>query len=195
MSRQRAVKLAAGDHAPGHSLTSMTGGTVTVPDAARLVHLQFRRFAGCPICNLHLRSVSARSGEIEAAGIREVVIFHSPAGELRKYEAQLPFDVIPDPDKLLYREFGVESSARALADPRVWLTIMRAIGGSMLAMLRRHAPMAPLSPHGGNFGLPADLLIAPDGRVVAAKYGAHASDQWQVDELLELSRSEPARRP
>jgi hypothetical protein len=32
--------------------------------------------------------------------------------------------------------------------------------------------------------LPADFLIAPDGTVIAKKYGTHAYDQWSVDELL-----------
>ncbi|MGC1212561.1 MAG: hypothetical protein WA890_14980 [Micromonospora sp.] len=49
----------------------------------------------------------------------------------------------------------------------------------------REGPPAAV-PHGGRFGLPADLLIAPDGRVVAAKYGEHVYDQWSVDELLSL---------
>jgi hypothetical protein len=29
-------------------------------------------------------------------------------------------------------------------------------------------------------------LIDPDGRLRAVKYGAHAYDQWSVDELLAL---------
>ena len=194
MSTRRAPKLAAGDHVPSHCLTSMTGAPVTVPDADQLVHLQLRRFAGCPICNLHLRCVSARSDEIAKAGIHEVIVFHSSAQALRKHEAQLPFDVIPDPDKKLYREFGVESSLRSVGHPKAWFTVARAFTRSLWATLRRRAPMAPLLPHGGSLGLPADLLIAPGGRVVAAKYGTHASDQWSVDELLELSRAELARR-
>lgn len=36
-------------------------------------------------------------------------------------------------------------------------------------------------------GLPADFLIAPDGRVLACTYGAHANDQWSVDDLLLLA--------
>lgn len=36
------------------------------------------------------------------------------------------------------------------------------------------------------FHSPADFLIAPDGRVVAGKYGEHADDQWSVDELTDL---------
>ena len=39
-------------------------------------------------------------------------------------------------------------------------------------------------PTGGHLGLPADFLIARDGRVLACKHGRHANDQWTVDELL-----------
>jgi hypothetical protein len=39
-------------------------------------------------------------------------------------------------------------------------------------------------PRGGSLGLPADFLIASDGRVLALKYGRHADDQWSIDELL-----------
>jgi hypothetical protein len=30
-----------------------------IPEPDRLVHLQFRRYAGCPICNMHLRCAEA----------------------------------------------------------------------------------------------------------------------------------------
>ncbi|MFD8725590.1 hypothetical protein ACFV2H_48560 [Streptomyces sp. NPDC059629] len=42
-------------------------------------------------------------------------------------------------------------------------------------------------PQAARLGLPADFLIAPDGRILAAKYGEHAYDQWSVDHLLELA--------
>jgi hypothetical protein len=57
------------------------------------------------------------------------------------------------------------------------------------ATLRRRGHLPPLLPHGGPFGLPADFLIAKDGRVIASKYGNHAFDQWSVDELLALAQS------
>jgi peroxiredoxin len=154
------------------------------------VHLQFRRFAGCPICNLHLRSVVRRHDEIVAAGVREVVVFHSGADELGENAEGLPFAVIADPDKRLYAEFGVESSARSLLDPRVWPTIVRAVARSTVRIIRRQDRAPSLRPTGGRYGLPGDFLIGPDGRVLAAKYGAHADDQWSVDELLALVRAE-----
>jgi hypothetical protein len=41
----------------------------------------------------------------------------------------------------------------------------------------------------GSLGLSGDFLIAPNGRVVASKYGDHAYDQWTVDEVLELAKA------
>jgi hypothetical protein len=175
----------------GRQLVTISGNSVHIPDVERLVHLQFRRFAGCPLCNLHLQSVARRHADIEAAGIREVVVFHSPAPELLVHAGDLPFAVVADPDKRLYTEFGVESSPRALLDPRARTPILRAILHSLWEIVcgRGSAPAA--NPHGGRFGLPADFLIASDGRVIACKYGDHVNDQWSVDELLSMGRFEP----
>jgi peroxiredoxin len=98
-----------GDAFPTLELAAASGQLVTVPDpAGDYVHLQLRRFAGCPICNLHLRSIVIRHDEIRSRGIREVVVFHSTAAELAKHEAELPFPLIADPERVLYRRLGVE---------------------------------------------------------------------------------------
>jgi peroxiredoxin len=184
--------LNAGDTIAPHQLTALSGDSVPVPDPGHLVHLELRRFAGCPVCNLHLRSVVVRNEELKGAGIREVVVFHSSADDLRKYQAELPFDVIPDPDRTLYAEFGVEKTPRAILNPKAWGAIFKGLGRSIGATARgkEHAP--PVKPAGGSTGLPGDFLIASDGRVIASKYGEHAYDQWTVDEVLALAKSAPA---
>jgi peroxiredoxin len=187
--KRREREVRPGQRIAPRVLETIGGETVSVPDPERLVHMQFRRFAGCPVCDLHLRSVARRHDEIVAASVREVVVFHSSAEALRPFTGDLPFDVIADPEKRLYVEFGVESAPRALLDPRVWGTILRAVAASLVAVVRGRTPVPPVNPAGGRFGLPADILIAPDGRVVACRYGRHAADQWSVDELLEAARS------
>jgi len=159
---------------------------ILVPDPERTVHLQFRRFAGCPVCNLHLHSIVQRHGEIQRAAIREVVVFHTNTEELLQHAGDFPFAVIADPEKRLYADFGVESGPRALLNPRTWSPILRGVIRSIGAVLRGR-PMPSTNPHGGRLGLPADFLIAPDGLVLACKYGSHAYDQWSVDEILALS--------
>jgi hypothetical protein len=141
-----------------------------------------------------LRSFVRRHAEIEAAGIREVVLFHAPDEELRPHTADLPFAVVGDPEKRLYAEFGVESSPRALLDPRAWLPIVRAVLHAGWGMLRDGRPAPAPNPTGGRLGLPADFLIASDGRVLACKYGEYVDDQWSVDDLLRLARTEHGRQ-
>jgi hypothetical protein len=183
-------RLVAGQVIAASTRATADGTPVSIPDPERLVHLQFRRFAGCPLCNLHLRSFVRRQDEIVAAGVREVVAFHSTARELRAHTADLPFAVIADPAKRLYVEFGVEAGPRALLDPRVWLPIVVAISHDLAAILRRRQPSPAVRQPAGRLGLPADFLIASDGRLVATRYGSHAYDQWSVEELLDLARTE-----
>ena len=167
-------------------LVDVSGVPVPIPNPEGFVHLQFRRFAGCPICNVHLQSIIRRHDEIVAAGIREVVVFHSSAQELRHHVVDLPFAVVADPDKVLYAEFGVRSSARALLDPRA----MAPVVGPTIRRLATRGSRAPANNHptGGRLGLPADFLIDCGGRVVACKHGSHAYDQWSVGELLAHAR-------
>lgn len=141
------------------------------------------------MCNLHLRSFARRHKEIAAAGIRELVVFHSSTEALEPHARDLPFALIPDPEKWLYREFGVEMGLRSLLNPPAWIPIIRAVTAGILGFLRREATLPALWPEGGRVGLPADFLIGSDGTLLALKYGEHLYDQWSVDELLQLSQT------
>lgn len=143
----------------------------------RLIHLQFRRYAGCPICNLHLQEFRKRHQEIEAAGIRTLAVFDSSPETLRPYAAGFPVAFVADPTRKLYKQFGVRISWRALFSIR---TIVAALQGMRLGGMR--GPEKARS----SFGLPGDFLISTDGFLLAAHYGKHAYDQWSVDQLLDL---------
>jgi peroxiredoxin len=183
------TQLSPGAVVPARSLETITGQSVIVPAPTGRTHLQFRRFAGCPICHLHLRSLTERHDEVADAGITEVVFFHSPATELRGYQSLLPFVVIADPYKEQYRQFGVEARLRSLMHPKAMRAAFR--GYAELVRHRNDPTSAGVGTGDGSthLGLPADFLIEPDGRVVAVHYGRHADDQWSVDELLDLQRS------
>lgn len=92
-----------------------------------------RWFAGCPICSQHLDTFAARHGDVAAAGITEVVVFHSAAEQLPGHQAALPF---ADPDRVHYRRFGAETGVRAMADPRAWWAAVR----SGREWLTHHSP-------------------------------------------------------
>lgn len=122
------------------------------------------------------------------SGITEVVFFHSAADALRGYQSLLPFAVIADPDRVQYREFGVEKSLGAITHPRA---LWAAVRGSA-AMLHRNDPERAGVGFGDgttHLGLPADFLLDADGTVAAVHYGRHADDQWSVDQLIDINRS------
>ena len=100
----------------------------------------------------------------------------------------MPFPLIPDPERALYRRLGVERGPRSLLSGGA---LSAAMAGETAAIRKRSTTrgvLGPVKPTGGRFGLPADFLIAPDGRITALKYGRHAYDQWTVDELLDHAR-------
>jgi peroxiredoxin len=169
------VKIKAGQTIDRFSMETIKGEQQIIPDPARqYTHLQFRRFAACPICNFHLHTFSKNVNKLEAAGIREVVLFHSSVAEMQKYQDDIPFAAVADPQKKLYKKFGVETSWLAPMHP---MAMWAGIRGMLLGKMGMKQENGPL-------GLPADILMDRGGTVVAVKYGTHAYDQWEVSELL-----------
>jgi hypothetical protein len=76
---------------------------------------------------------------------------------------------------LIYDDFGVGTSRRALLHPRA---ARRLIAEARAGNRAQEA-------HGGIHGLPADFLISPDGRLVLAHYGTHADDALPVQRILD----------
>ena len=170
------TQLQPGDRAPSRVLVD-TGHTPWRIPHTGLLHLQFRRFAGCPVCNLHLASFAQRAPDIEAAGVQELVVFSSTAGAMVAHRDSLPFPIVADPDRALRQAFGAGSSAAAMMSPAAMWQATR-------GML--HVKGMPMPEQvSATMLLPADLLIAPGGTVVDALYGRTAGQAWTVDELLE----------
>ncbi|WP_431684118.1 AhpC/TSA family protein [Kitasatospora sp. KL5] len=108
----------------------------------------------------------------------------------------MPFPLVADPDRTLYRAYGVERGARAVLDPRVWPTIARALARSIPLALRGQERPPAARPLGGRLGLPADFLVGPDGRILALHHGEHAADHWPVETVLDLAaRHRTAQQP
>ncbi|HEY2717507.1 MAG TPA: redoxin domain-containing protein [Solirubrobacterales bacterium] len=164
---------------PEALLSAIWGESVRLSEPGRLVHLQFRRFAGSPGCGLHLREFSARYDEIGAAGVVEVVVFHSRAEALRAHHGELPFAVVADPGRWLYQEFAVGRSARAVLHPKAVRAALRGFAASR----RLHLGWL----WSGRGSLPADFLIDASGHVLACRQGSHPYDQWSVEEVLALA--------
>ncbi len=170
-------KRQSGDLITNRVWQDVQGNQIIIPTPTGLTHLQFRRYSGCAVCNLHLQSFISRQQELRTAGINEIVIFNSARERILEDMAESPLPIIADPRKYLYSEFGVETSPLAVFNPRVWLP---AIKGAL-----KFGVQLPRDQETMN-GLPADFLIDSQGKIIAAHYGTHAYDQWSIEELLKL---------
>ncbi|PRC90733.1 peroxiredoxin-like family protein [Solimicrobium silvestre] len=172
------MKVRIGQKINSFTVETINGEQQMVPDPSRkFTHLQFRRFAGCPICNYHLHTFTKSAEQLKAADIQEIILFHSSATEMRKFQHDIPFATVADPEKTLYKKFGVDKSLFATMHPKpLWAGIRGMVLGKV-----------GLKVENGPLGLPADILINQEGIVVAFKYGTHAYDQWEVNELLKIA--------
>jgi peroxiredoxin len=159
------------------------GNVVAIPGNSQWTHIQFRRYSGCAVCNLHLHRFLTRHQDLKAADIQEVVVFNSTRERIKADIPASPFYLIADPHNQLYREFGVETSVFSVLNPVVWIPALRAARQFGVQLARDKET---------NFGLPADFLMDRQGKLVAVHYGKHANDQWTLDELLNIVDKETA---
>ena len=175
------MRLTPNQQAPEFSAESVRGEHVSLEELrGGAVLLKFYRFAGCPICNLHLRELVRRHTELEAAGITAVVFFHSPSESVeRETGNELPFELVPDPEKRIFGAYGVEESLRGMFSADVARDYRRALAAGYRSR--------PLGHHGGIAGHPADFILDRDGLIRHAHYGANYADTLGVDDILRIA--------
>lgn len=172
-----ATQKKLGEIIPQLTLNTINDQSVTIPSTDKYTHLQFRRFAGCPVCNLHLQSFFKHADAIKAHGIEEVIVFHASKEKMLENVVETSFNLVADPNKKLYEQFGLKNSWKALLNPSV---VTSAVKGLNIK------PFAKPEKLETELVVPADFLIDKNGKIVALKYGKHADDQWSVDKLLSL---------
>ena len=174
-----------GELLPPLRLETLAHGYLSLPGIG-LTHLQFRRFSGCPVCNVQLRRFARAHAELSAAGVQTVSFFYSPKEKMLDYQYEIAHPIVADPTHVLFDLFGVERSRWAALHPRAWFT---AAGGMLTG---------PTNPFEGaaQDGLPADFLIMRSAsqenddrcKILALHYGTHVDDQWSVEEVLRLAK-------
>lgn len=174
-------KIIRGTQIEPMTLEDINGKKVNVPTLGRWTHLQFRRYSGCVICNLHVHELIERQQEIKAAGIQEILFFQSTTQYLQEQFSHKPVTIIADDKRFYYKKFGVENSINSIANPNAWIPGIKGILKFGIQLPKKGE--SPL-------GLPADFLLDDKGIVVAVHYGQHAYDQWSVDQLIQLVANE-----
>lgn len=176
------MRLKIGTPAPLFTAQAIGGRRIDLAALrGRTVLLKFYRFATCPVCNLHLHRFIHEYKTLEALGLTTIVLYHSPAEKLDATEvAGVPFDLVADPDKRIFRAFGAERSWAGMFAPAVWRDYARALAAGF--------PPGMLTSDGGITGQPADFLIDANGTIAFAHYGRHYADSLTAADLADARR-------
>jgi thioredoxin-dependent peroxiredoxin len=170
-------RLQEGDQAPGFSIRDLNGRDVTLTEYRdRKLLFAFFRYGACPLCNLRMTFLIDAYPRWQEQGLDVIAVFESPAERLLETVAsqQIPFPVIPDPERTLYKKYGVTAS---------WL-------GYLVGAFRFRA-FRDAFKRGFHIGkgegaitqLPAEFLIGPDLKIEHAYYGKDIGDHLPISDI------------
>lgn len=170
------MKLSPGAQAPAFTLNDLNGNPVSLAQfRGRRVLLSFYRYASCPFCNLRVHQLSQRAAEWQARGLDLVAVFQSPRESILEHAGSepRPFAILPDPERGLYRAYGVEGSWGGFLKGGLQV-------GKLASALREG--FLPGRMEGDINMVPADFILDEEGRVAVAYYGRDISDH--LDEAV-----------
>ena len=142
--------------------------------------LLFLRYYGCTLCQYDIHLFKEHYEEITAAGGQMLVVLQSDPARLagQMTRGDLPFDLVCDPDKKLYRQFEISPAASMgdLVNDKAMAKIAKAKAAGMV-----HGEY-----EGEELQLPAAFVMDAQGRLLYAHYGKGAEDVPSPAALTQL---------
>ena len=173
------MQLQAGDKAPEFVVTDIDGNSQVPTGSGRSpVLLTFFRHAGCPMCNLRTCELILAKSDLDRYGVKVVGVFESSEKNIRRDVGRQdpPFPIIPDRKRRLYKLYGVSPSwvgfiSIFVVNPRrVYEAIVKN------RFIPKFGEVTPM--------MPAEFLIAPDGKIKLAYYGRDIGDHLPLPDLF-----------
>ena len=134
--------LSVGQIIPAIRTGNIHGTEISIPDSNLITHLQFRRFAGCPACNLHLQSFSRRMNRVITtipSEAMEALVNYPWPGNIRELQNLIERAVILSPAAVLRVPVAELKAVAKAASPS---------SASLEAVAREHILRALKDAHG-----------------------------------------------
>lgn len=177
------MRLKKGQKAPLFEMEDINQTPVALKHfAGQKILLSFYRFSSCPLCNLRVHKLIQKYAQYEAQGLHIISFWQSSAAEvLQQLEQQkLPFSLIADPHKQVYKLYGVENSWKAAVKTMI-------LHPQILYEALHTGFRLGVSTTSENNVVPADFLLNTDLTIYQAYYGSHIGDHLpftQIEQFL-----------
>lgn len=175
------MQIEVGAQVPSFEVTDGHGDLWRIPqvlEAGKPLLLVFLRHLGCPLCRQRVDELKEEHALFVEAGVELLVITQSSAKRVAKFASKqsIPYGIVGDREKRLYDLFGVKRGGLGqYATGRVVAKTVRAATKGYL-----HGRF-----EGDEFQMPAELIVAPDGRIAWSHYGTDVADASPNEVLLD----------
>jgi len=171
-------KLSEGEKAPDFTATDALGKQIALSQfiGDKHVVLVFRRYAGCPLCQLSMAELKNKYQEFKQRDAEIIVFVQSPKKTLEQQGVEgFPFAIIPDPEEKYYELYGVGSgNIFDVINPDV-------IRKGIRATLKGHVQGKM---EGNAWQLPGDFIVSKEGLLMLARVGENVGDGLSAEKLL-----------
>ena len=169
--------IQAGQRAIDFEVDDIFGERITLRGyRGKRLLLSFYRYAACPLCNYRMESLILMYPRFKRLGLDMLAFFQSPRRSILQYvgKQDAPFPIVGDPERTVYRAYGVEPSLPGTLKGMLRLpSLVRAIGrGFKPGRIEGNAAM-----------MPADFLIGPNQMVREAYYGKDIGDHMPMNTI------------
>jgi len=172
------MRLKENEIAPSFSVVDMNGKTFDLDSPReKPLLIAFFRYASCPLCNLRVHELIENYENLKDK-IEIVLIFQSPKEKIEQYvgKQNIPYRLLPNPNKRLYHLYGVENSWLGFA--KAWTVEIKRV---FIALFKKH--YLPGSVEGEIHRIPADFIVDRDNQILKAYYGKDIGDHLPLEEL------------
>ncbi len=172
------MRLKEGNKAKLFSVTDFEGNNINLEDyKEKKLLLSFFRYASCALCNLRISQLIQEYDALKEKGLFIIAFFQSSMESMEQYvgKQEVPFPLIPDPERKIYKLFGVEKS---------WIKFIK--GGLTKTLNKAHKKGFKTGKREGQVNLvPADFLI--ENLVIKrAYYGNSIADHLPLKEIYQF---------
>ncbi|WP_068475727.1 peroxiredoxin family protein [Saccharicrinis aurantiacus] len=178
------MKIQEGQYARDFTVVDIDGKEVKLSDfKGKKMILGFYRNVNCPFCNRRVHQLMGMNYKLKQSGVQMLFFFESSNEKISSsvfHQGVNPWPVIGDPEKNIYKLYGVENSVIKLM--RTFIATDAFKAKKDVAELN-----LPEDKDASQTLIPADFFIDENFKVVMAKYGKHVDDHVGMDELKKFA--------
>lgn len=169
------MRRVSGDKILDFEISDFDGKSIKLSEIkSKKILLSFYRYASCPLCNLRIHELIKRYPIYRQNGLHVLAFFESSRDSMAEYvgKQETPFPLIPDPERRVYKLYGVEYS--------IWKYIKGVLNGKLIEAIKRGFHIGKME--NKKTLVPADFLIE-NGVIKQAYYGKDISDHIPFQDI------------